>query len=231
MPETSPRELLRRNERSVESLPDGYFDEVQDKQRPAAVSMCCSDSRVSQEEMWSIEEPGWLFTPSKIGNQVWDVVEGERVVDGSFSYPLVYTDTRTAVVVGHTGCGAITAALDMVRGGSEDGSTEGGRKLVNQLVSVVEVALDDPRVDEDQDVDLVDQLVEYNVHSQVEFLLESEEVDDDVSVYGFVFDLHGVYGGERGTTYLVDVDGVTGEEQLREIAGEGQEDRVGRLLR
>ncbi len=230
MSETSPEDLLRRNRLSVESLPEGYFDEVQKAQQPAAVSMCCSDSRVSQEHMWNVDEPGWLFTPSTIGNQVWDVVDGERVVDGSVAYPLVFTETKTAVVVGHTGCGAVEAAYDLVRRGSGDGSTVGGRKWIDELVPVVEDGLEDPRVEEDGEGSVVDRLVEYNVHRQVEFLLDSDEIDGDVSVYGFVFDLHGVYGGERGSTYLVDADGETDEEVLRELVGEDHEDRVRRLL-
>lgn len=230
MSQTSPEELLRRNQRSVESLPEDYFEDVQESQSPAAVSMCCSDSRVSQEAMWSVDEPGWLFTPSTIGNQVWDVVDGERVVDGSVAYPLLYNDTKTVVVVGHTGCGAVSAAFDAVGDGSGDGSTAGVRKWVDELVTVVEAGLDDPRVDGGSRASLVDQLVEYNVHRQVEFLLESDDVPEDVAVYGFVFDLQGVYGEERGATYLVDVDGDTDEDVLKELVGEGYADKVGGLL-
>ena len=70
MSDTTLRELLARNARHVESLPPDYFDGVRDGQTPAAVSVCCSDSRVPQERMWDVTEPGWLFTPSTIGNQV-----------------------------------------------------------------------------------------------------------------------------------------------------------------
>jgi Carbonic anhydrase len=97
--------LLAQNARYAESLPADYFDAVQEGQTPAVVSVCCSDSRVPQDDMWDVTEPGWLFTPSTIGNQVWDRVDGELVVNGSVAYPLTYTGTETAVVVGHTAVG------------------------------------------------------------------------------------------------------------------------------
>ena len=151
--------LLEGNEEHVAALPEGYFSAVQSGQRPRAVSICCADSRVSQEGMWAIDEPGWLFTPSTIGNQVWDSHEGDRVVDGSVLYPIANTDTEVAVVVGHTGCGAVTAALEAVTDG-DSGGPPGIAKWVEMLVPVVEDGLEDDRIDPDRDASLVDQLVE-----------------------------------------------------------------------
>ncbi|MFB6093829.1 MAG: carbonic anhydrase [Halanaeroarchaeum sp.] len=154
--------LLAGNERHVTSLPADHFDGVQDGQEPAAMCVTCSDSQVPQEGMWDVDEPGWLFTPSTIGNQVWDRVEGEREIDDSVLYPLVETGTRVAVVVGHTGCGAVTAALEAVRGDGDD-APPGLAKWIEMLVPVVETGLADDRVRPDRDADLVDQLVEFNV--------------------------------------------------------------------
>ena len=240
MPAASLSELLERNERHVASLADDHFADVQDGQSPAAVSVCCSDSRVPQAGMWDVDEAGWLFSPSTIGNQVWDRVDGERVVDGSVLYPVAYTDTGTAVVVGHTGCGAVTAALEAVRdrgadadpADGDDGSHPPGvAKWVAELVPVVEAGLDDDRVREDRDASLVDQLVEFNVDRQVAFLRESEDVPDDVAVYGFVYDFQGVYGDEHGRAYLVNADGEADVDALRERAPDEYANSVQRLLR
>jgi carbonic anhydrase len=222
------RELLERNARHVDALPDGYFADVEDEQRPAVVSVCCSDSRVSQEGMFDVDRPGWLFTPSTIGNQVWDSVDGERVVDGSVLFPMAYTDTRTAAVVGHTGCGAVTAALEAVRGGEAD-HPPGIAARVDALVPVVEAGLADDRVDPDRG-DLVDRLVEFNVERQVAYLYDSDEVPDDAGVYGFVYDFQGVYGDRRGRAYLVAADGETDPDRLRERVPEGFADAVYKLL-
>jgi carbonic anhydrase len=229
MAETTLAELLERNGQHTESLPEDYFDAVQDSQEPAAMSICCADSRVSQEGMWAVDEPGWLFTPSTIGNQVWDTHEGSRVMDGSVLYPLVHTGTETAVVVGHTGCGAVTAALDAVQSGAGDGPPGIG-KWVELLVPVVEAGLVDDRVDPERDVSLVDQLVEYNVDRQVAFLRDAEEVPDSVTVYGFVYDFQQVYGETPGCAYLVNLDGTTVLDAMRDQVPAERADHVRRLL-
>jgi len=225
-------ELLERNAAHTESLPEGYFDAVERAQEPAAVSICCSDSRVTQEGMWGISEPGWLFTPSTIGNQVWDRHDGEVVVDGSVVYPIAYAGTELALVVGHTGCGALTAALEAVQ--AEDGDAElppaGVGKWLDLLVPVVEDGLADDRVDAAAEAGLVDQLVEYNVDRQVAFLSNSPDVPDRTTIYGFVYDFQGVYGDVRGRAYLVNADGETDVPALRELVPAEYDHHVRRLL-
>jgi carbonic anhydrase len=218
--------LLKGNREHVGSRPEGYFDDVQDGQYPSVVSICCSDSRVSQEGMWNIDEPGWLFTPSNIGNQAWEPNEN-RVVNGNLLYPIEYTGTKTVAVVGHTGCGAVTAAYEAATGNSGDHPT-GIQKWVGALVPVASDGLD--AVDTDApDATVVNRLVEYNVDRQVAFLRESEEIPDDVTVYGFVYDLHGAYGGPRGRTYLINDDGETDIESIRSDVAEEYGEYVKRL--
>jgi carbonic anhydrase len=220
------RELLERNARHVDGLAADHFAAVEDGQAPAAVSVCCADSRVSQEGMFAVDRPGWLFTPSTIGNQAWDRVDGDLVVDGSVLFPLVHTGTETAVVVGHTGCGAVTAAVEAVEGEGGASASPGVGKWVDLLVDVVERAHEDPAVE----ADAVDALVEYNVRRQVEFLHTSAEVPAGTDVYGFVYDLHGSYGGDRGRTVLVAADGETDPESLRSLVPGEFVDRVDSLL-
>lgn len=228
MPETVLRELLERNDRHTASLDEEYFSAVLGGQDPAAVSICCSDSRVSQEGMFDVHEPGWLFTPSTIGNQVWDEVDGEFVVDGSVLYPVAASGTSLVAVVGHTGCGAVTAALDVVQGEADE-LPRGIAKWVDLLVPVVEDGLEAASVDPDREVSLVDQLVEYNVDRQVEFLEDSEELGDEVTVYGFVYDFQNVYGSVPGRTYLVNADGERDIEAMRSLVPAKYEDFVRRL--
>jgi carbonic anhydrase len=225
MPRATLAELLERNRAHVAALRDDHFTEVEDAQYPPVVSLCCADSRVSQEGMWSVEEPGWLFTPSNIGNVAWDATDPETV-DGNLLYPVAHTDTRTVVVVGHTGCGAVTAAYRAVTENIEP-EAPGIRRRVAPLVPVVEAALDGPVADGDG---VVDRLVEYNVREQVAFLGSSDEVPDDTAVFGFVYDLHGSYGGEQGRVYLVAVDGETDPDALREWADDDDASSVRSLL-
>ena len=232
MPGATLETLLERNRSHTDSLPENYFDDVLESQRPAVVSISCSDSRVSQEGMWNVEEPGWLFTPSNIGNQVWERHDGELVVDGSVLYPIRHTETGTTAVVGHTGCGAVTAAYHAIgSGGSDEPEPTGIRKRVELLVPTVEEAFDRGVVDPDApDAEVINQLVEYNVRRQVEFLENAEEVPDDERIYGFVYDFQNVYGSAPGRAYLVSADGETDPERLRSQAPTGYEDHVASLL-
>jgi carbonic anhydrase len=180
--------------------------------------------------MWDVSEPGWLFSPSTIGNQVLDRHEGEWVVDGSVLYPMVYTDTEVALVVGHTGCGAVTAALHAVQDDEATDAPPGIAKWIETLVPIVEDGLADERIDADRTAELVDQLVEYNVDRQVAALLDAEDVPEAVDVYGFVYDFQSVYGDERGRTYLVNANGETDTDVLRELVPADHADAVDRLL-
>ncbi|MES3517798.1 MAG: carbonic anhydrase [Natronomonas sp.] len=227
-------ELLERNERHADGLDFDYFDAVQLGQRPAIVSICCSDSRVSQEGMWSVEEPGWLFTASNIGNRVWSTVDGDRVVDGSVCYPIEYTDTNTVAVVGHTGCGAITAAYEAVAG---DGQTDddvppGVADNIESLRGVIESGLEsiDETAHSDRDA-IVNRLVEHNVDRQIEFLQNSPDVPDDESILGFVYDFQGGYRTVRGRCYLTNIDGETDVDRLEAQVPDGYTDYVRRLQR
>jgi len=230
MSNTAVVELLERNVRHVESLPDSHFDTVQAEQRPAVVSVSCSDSRVPQEGMWDVDEPGWLFTAANIGNQVRDRYEGADVLCGDVLYPIQCTETDVAAVVGHTGCGAVTAALQRTRSGGSGSLPPGIEKRVESLLPIVEAGLDDDRVRADGDAGLVDQLVEYNVDRQVEFLRADGSVPDSVTVAGFVYDFQGVYGDTYGRCYLVNRDGDTRVESLRAAVPERFEEHVRRLL-
>lgn len=221
--------LLAGNADHVESLPEDYFAAVQDGQDPAVVSVCCSDSRVSQEGMWAVDEPGWLFTSGNIGNQAWDRYDGERVVDGNLLYPVANASTRTVAVVGHTSCGAVTAAYRAATDGDAD-HAPGIEKYVEALVPVIEDGLADPSVDETaSDDEVINQLVEYNVDRQVSFLRESDEIPDDATVLGFVYDFQRVYADAVGRTYLINYDGETDPDALAEFAPEGYEEWVQRL--
>ncbi|MWV41606.1 carbonic anhydrase [Natrialba sp. INN-245] len=223
-------QLLGGNEVHIDGLPSEHFSAVKSGQHPEVVSVCCSDSRVPQERMWGVEDPGTVFTPSNIGNQVWDDDGGERIVDGGVLYPIHHAGTEVAAIVGHTGCGAVTAAYDVATGADEPGP-RGVDKWIDLLVPVVEEALESNLVDADADREtVINQLVEYNVDYQATFLRESEDVPEDVDVYGFVYDFQGIYGNEDGRTYLVNVNGETDPDVIADLIPDRYETATHSLL-
>ena len=234
-------ELLARNDEHVASLAADAFADQRDGQRPPVVSVCCSDSRVSQEGMWAVDRPGFLFTAGNIGNRVSDRVDGERVLAGSVAYPLAYTGTDALAVVGHTGCGAVGAALSAVRTG-EFPAEPGVRADVEDLVPIIEDGLDalDGGVAGDAGDEIADttgaddpgvrnRLVEYNVHEQVAIARDTD-TGAAADVYGFVYDFHGAYRGSDGAVYLVNVNGERDLDALRDRVGPEYADHVATLL-
>ncbi|PSP79484.1 IcfA [Halobacteriales archaeon QS_1_68_20] len=217
-------ELLHRNAEHASAF-QSRFDDVQDGQRPEAVTVCCSDSRVLQDHMWGNDEPGHVFTCSNIGNRVVQRTEAGEAVSGDVLYPLEHTGTDLAVVVGHTGCGAVTATYDALTDGLEEPPgiehcvgllkphLEGGLELLPEGLSREEA---------------VNHLVEYNVDRQVEFLLESGDVPDGVEVVGVVYDFQDVYDGSRGEVHVINVGGERDVETLRD-AHPAVEDRIDRV--
>ncbi|NHN41059.1 IcfA [Halorubellus sp. JP-L1] len=216
--------LLDGNRTHADAFAD-RFDDLQDAQHPDAVSVCCSDSRVLQDALLGNDEPGRVFTVGNIGNRVVQRTDdGETVVSGDVVYPLAYTGTETAVVVGHTGCGAVTATYDAIR--AERGDADDDPVPASEHPPGVERCIDllrpriEPGVDELPEgldhADAVNHLVEYNVDRQVDALTESADVPDGVDAYGVVYDFQDVYSGDRGEVHVVNVDGKRDPDRIRD---------------
>ncbi len=204
---------------------DDRFDGLQAAQHPHTVTVCCSDSRVLQDHMWGNEDPGRIFTCGNIGNRVVQRTDEGDVVSGDILYPLAHTGTETAVVVGHTGCGAVTATYDALTGEVADlPGIEGCLDLLKPLLEPGVEALPDGLSRPES----INRLVEYNVDRQVGTLVGSDDVPPEVEVVGAVYDFQDVYGGDRGEVHVVNVDGERAVADLRS-AYPAIQDRIRRL--
>lgn len=206
--------LLAGNDSHVRSLTADTFRGLEHKQDPDVVAVCCADSRVPQERMWGVDHPGTLFTPSTIGNQVWDLDGDTPIVDGGVAYAIHHAGAEAIAVVGHTGCGAVAAAAEVATGASPPGP-RGVDLWVDQLVPVAERAFSAGIVDpDDPQSTVINELVEVNVQAQVQFLLEADAVPDETTVLGFVYDFQQVYGSDLGRCYVVSMDGETDTDRI-----------------
>lgn len=215
--------LLQGNDEHVARIAADHFDGVRDGQAPDAVSVSCSDSRVPAEGVWSAHADGDLFTSVNVGNQAWTDVDGERVVNDAVGYAVSVLGVELIAVLGHTGCGAVTAAYESVTGRADGQKSmpPAVEAAVERLAPVVESARDDGVFDGDTPASVaVNRLVERAVGAQVRFLVDDDAVPDDVTVAGFVYDFQRVYGDEDGAAYLVSLDGETDAEALRERVGD-----------
>jgi len=81
-------------------------------QEPFACVLGCADSRVPPEVVFD-QGLGDLFTVRAVGEVLDDAVVG------SIEYGAEHLNVPTLVVLGHAECGAVKAAIDLVRGTSE----------------------------------------------------------------------------------------------------------------
>jgi len=86
------------------SSPDLRLKTAKEGQHPYAIVICCSDSRVIPEQIFSAGI-GDLFVIRVAGN----VLDNHQL--GSIEYAAAHLDCDQIIVLGHTGCGAVSAAL------------------------------------------------------------------------------------------------------------------------
>lgn len=97
-------------------------------QKPFATILGCSDSRVPVELVFD-QGLGDLFVVRVAGNVIApDVV-------GSIEYAVAHLSTPLLVVMGHEGCGAVTAAVQALSGPSEEPAS------IKNLVNLIEPGL------------------------------------------------------------------------------------------
>ncbi len=217
-------DLLESNQEHTEKF-DQKFDTVQDSQEPDFVTVCCSDSRVLQDHMWENQDPGHIFTCSNIGNRVFQSTVHGKKVSGDVLYPVKHTGTETIVVVGHTGCGAVTATYEDIQEHLDEPS--GIRHCIDLLEDRLEEGADKLPDDLGKN-ESINRLVEYNVDREVEFLLESEEVPSHVDVIGVIYDFQDIYTEERGRVQVININGERNTSQLKSKYTEIS-DRIQRL--
>lgn len=97
-------------------------------QKPIATVLGCSDSRVPVELVFD-QGLGDLFVVRVAGNVIApDVV-------GSIEYAVAHLSTPLLIVMGHEGCGAVTAAVDALTGPSSEPAS------IKNLVNLIESGL------------------------------------------------------------------------------------------
>jgi carbonic anhydrase len=86
-----------------------YRRGLTEHQQPFACVLGCADSRVPAELLFD-QGLGDLFTVRAVGEMLDDAVAG------SIEYAVGHLGVRSIVVLGHSGCGAVRAAIDLVHG-------------------------------------------------------------------------------------------------------------------
>lgn len=131
-------DLMSGNERFVAGRPDSPRRRPEDygplaaAQAPEAAIVACSDSRVPPEILFD-QGVGDLFVIRVAGNVVAD---SGAVVKGSIEYAVAELKMPLVMVLGHSNCGAVKAAIQMAA------SNDPLPGAINDLVNLIEPAVE-----------------------------------------------------------------------------------------
>lgn len=166
-------------------LSHSQLDEHIEGQSPYAIILGCSDSRVPVEMIFDVGL-GDAFVIRVAGNVVAPSLIGS-VELGAARY-----GARLVVVLGHTGCGAITTTIESIQSGDAEESKNIGSIIDWIRPSVERVLAENPGA---EDQELVNQAVRSNVRSAAENLRHGSDLleklirDDGLVVVGAEYSL------------------------------------------
>lgn len=115
-----------------------WRESLVDGQEPFACVLGCADSRVPAEILFD-QGLGDLFSVRAVGEVLDDAVVG------SIEYAVEHLHVPVVVVLGHAECGAVQAAIDLVRGTSEaTGSVDTVARAIEATVRATPANPDEP---------------------------------------------------------------------------------------
>lgn len=153
-------------------------------QHPYAIVVTCSDSRVPAELIFN-SSLGDIFVIRTAGNVVSDFEIG------SVEYGAEHLGSPLILVLGHTNCGAVTAA-------TEGGEAEG---KIQDIVEEIE-----PSVQKAKDAgaeDVLSKAIEFNVMNSIDKITSSEIIEEFMEE-GKVEVVGGVYDISTGTITIIE---------------------------
>jgi carbonic anhydrase len=155
-------------------------------QKPSALYIGCSDSRVIPELLTS-SAPGEIFVVRNIANLVPTYSEGLVAVGAAIEYALEVLKVPDVIVCGHYGCGGVRAALD-----GRDALA--GTPSLHRWLSGAEPAARRAKLMGLEGEALFKAAVEENVLYQMEHLISFPIIEralakKEVQLHGWVYDI------------------------------------------
>ena len=178
-------ELFDRNREwatKVEAARPGFFTGLRNQQKPRYMWLGCADSRVPANELVDLL-PGELFVHRNVANLL---VHSDLNALSVVQYAVDVLGVQHIIVVGHSNCGGIRAALTNQRAGLVDNwlrHVQDVRDLQHEFLNGLDESL------------RVDALVELNVLEQARNVCRTTVVTDawqrgqSVVVHGWVYGL------------------------------------------
>jgi len=176
-----------------------YFDAYQEGQIPGLTVISCADSRV-HTTLFGMDPNNNIFIIRNIGNQM-------ATAEGSVDYGVRHLPCKVLLIMGHSSCGAVKAAM-----GNYARETNGIKSELDTLKPVI--AKDDGHGSFDE---RWAQNVERNVDYQVNYackLYNDKVTSGEMAVVGAVYDFNDIYGKGRGSLVITNVNGETDPNKI-----------------
>jgi carbonic anhydrase len=178
--------LFAQNARWAEGMErrsPGFFTSLLTQQTPQYLWIGCADSRVPANELVGLL-PGDVFVHRNVANVV---AHSDLNALSVIQYAVDALKVKHIMVVGHSRCGGVTAALNNTRVGVVDNWLRHVQDVRNAHLDLLQAVPEDRRVDA---------LVELNVLEQARNVCLSTVVEDawakgqTVVVHGWIYGLH-----------------------------------------
>ncbi len=156
---------------------------TKDKQHPFASFLSCSDSRAPVELLFD-QALGDIFSVRLAGN-----IASDKAI-GSLEFASKYLGSKLIVVMGHTSCGAVKAACDDFKDGHIG-------EIINLIKPSIrhEKSITDSEQRNSKNPEFVEKINELNVRYQIETIIRSSDIVDDmlhnkqIGIVGAVYDI------------------------------------------
>lgn len=182
---TDLQELFDNNRewaRSTEERAPGFFSRLLKQQAPEYLWIGCSDSRVPANELVGLL-PGELFVHRNVANVV---VHSDLNCLSVVQYAVDVLKVEHIIVVGHSGCGGVSAALSDRRVGVADNWIRHVKDVINRHEAWLETVPPERRVDALCELNVVEQAL--NVcHTTV--VQDAWQRGQNLVVHGWVYGL------------------------------------------
>jgi carbonic anhydrase len=184
---TMYQEIIENNNIFVKTKGSKFFKSFSTTQQPRATVVGCSDSRFQINMLDSTPEND-LFIIRNIGNQFKNNI-------GSIDYGLNHLNTPLLLIVGHTRCGAIKAAL-------EDKEHTDKELLSLKFLNKEKFI--------GNEIEQWTQAVEKNIHKQISFCLKrykEKVLNEELTIIGIIYDLANDLGKGHGKLHTINING------------------------
>lgn len=163
-------------------------------QKPFAIILSCSDSRVPTEIIFNQLNVGSLFIVRNAGH----VLDG--AVLGSIEYGVDQLKALLIIVLGHERCGAVTATVDSILSCSPE-QLGHIKTVINAISPAAHIilnkhAIKKPITDETIKTDIVNQVVKENINIIINSMYKKSEIiasaaqSEQINIVGAYYDLN-----------------------------------------